>query len=433
MALTSRRADGAYIKKMRVPDTQIWIYPPTPGKKYHQIAYYLDGVRHTTSAGKTAKEAQAKASRIAAIVGTDAVKSLNTVSQMWSEWTSPNTARARVWGSKHQAAMEWIGKRHIDPTIGSLVCADLRRSDLQRCVDHAPTAQEGKRLRTALNTCLKWGFQESYLVKPVEQLLGGVHWVGTTRANLSRGQLSAPNVSEQGADPLWVPPDAIPGAEEVAELAYQMKELVGATVGALYVFAAAYSGMRQGELFALRAAKVDTANRRIRIDQQRVEAGGKVQVTAPKNRKNRTTIYPRRTPKTKRFPKGFDLAGEMARQQKKVQGIRGSQALMFPAPGGDMWNPSNFLSRRFHPAAAAARWPTKKVWRARGSNAPVQTDTLAWTWHSLRHVFCSYYLWDLKAKPVDVSQAVGHSSVEITLKVYASDAPGALERLGKLA
>lgn len=67
------------------------------------------------------------------------------------------------------------------------------------------------------------------------------------------------------------------------------------------------------------------------------------------------------------------------------------------------------------------------------SAEPEEVDGFVWTWHSLRHVFCTYYLWELSAKPVDVSQAAGHSTVEITLKIYANEAPGALERLGSLA
>lgn len=64
---------------------------------------------------------------------------------------------------------------------------------------------------------------------------------------------------------------------------------------------------------------------------------------------------------------------------------------------------------------------------------PTEVDGFIWTWRSECHVFGTYYLWELGAKPVDVSQAAGHSTVETTLKVYANKAPDALKRLGSLA
>jgi len=327
--------------------------------------------------------------------------------------------------------MKWLGTRHIKPTIGRLACEDLRKEDLRKCVDHAPTLGEGKRLRTALRTCLKWGYEEGYLVVPPDRLLGGVHWVGSDPEE----QKAAVKATEQGTDPNWVPPSAIPTHDAVAELAYQVGQVSGVDHwSGLAVLLSAYSGIRQGEMFALRARDVDTKTRQIRIERQKVEAGGLREITDPKGRKKRTTVYPTRTPPTKRYPKGFELAQAIARQKKWVIKKYGQDALMFPNPTGGMWSASNFRNRRFKPAATAAKWSTKKVKRMLANSAePEEVDGFVWTWHSLRHVFCTYYLWELSAKPVDVSQAAGHSTVEITLKIYANEAPGALERLGSLA
>ena len=59
---------------------------------------------------------------------------------------------------------------------------------------------------------------------------------------------------------------------------------------------AAYSGLRWGELAALTIRQVDTGTRVITVDRKVVEVAGHLYVEAPKCRKFRRTIYPRRTP-----------------------------------------------------------------------------------------------------------------------------------------
>ena len=52
-----------------------------------------------------------------------------------------------------------------------------------------------------------------------------------------------------------------------------------------------------------------------------------------------------------------------------------------------------------------------------------------WTWHSLRHVFCttaSLFTWGLDA--ADVSRMAGHANVRITLDMYVGAVVGVLDR-----
>ena len=58
---------------------------------------------------------------------------------------------------------------------------------------------------------------------------------------------------------------------------------------------AAYTGLRQGELFALTTDQVAAAARVITADRKVVEVSGKLFLEAPKGRKRRSTIYPVRT------------------------------------------------------------------------------------------------------------------------------------------
>ena len=63
---------------------------------------------------------------------------------------------------------------------------------------------------------------------------------------------------------------------------------------------AAYTGLRQGELFALTAAQIDPAARVIDVDRKVIEVAGQLIGGAPKGRKRRKTIYPARTPRPTR-------------------------------------------------------------------------------------------------------------------------------------
>jgi integrase len=51
-----------------------------------------------------------------------------------------------------------------------------------------------------------------------------------------------------------------------------------------------------------------------------------------------------------------------------------------------------------------------------------------WTWHSLRHVFCTTALFTWKLDPTDVSRMAGHANVRITLDMYIGTTAGTLDR-----
>ena len=54
--------------------------------------------------------------------------------------------------------------------------------------------------------------------------------------------------------------------------------------------------------------------------------------------------------------------------------------------------------------------------------------TGTWTWHSLRHVFCTTALFTWKLEATDVSRMAGHSSYRITLDMYVGTTAGVLDR-----
>ena len=205
-----------------------------------------------------------------------------------------------------------------------------------------------------------------------------------------------------GESPLFVDPGEIPAGEDVARLG----QAVAALRQGLYelmVHFAAYTGLRWGELTALTTGQISQASRVVTIDRKVVEVRGHLFVEAPKNRRWRRTIYPRAT------PGGWPLAELAAARIKEVRqeqaAGRNPLGLMFPAPAGGYWRSSNFRRRVLEGAYLAAGW--------RGT-----AESGRWTWHSLRHVFCTTALNIWRMDVSDVSRLAGHSNIRITLEMY---------------
>ena len=82
---------------------------------------------------------------------------------------------------------------------------------------------------------------------------------------------------------------------------------------------------------------------------------------------------------------------------------------------GRYWRSSNFSRNVLKRAYLAAGW------RDAGGNG-------TWTWHSLRHVFCTTALFTWKLDPTDVSRMAGHANYRTTLDMYVGATAGVLNR-----
>jgi integrase len=176
---------------------------------------------------------------------------------------------------------------------------------------------------------------------------------------------------------------------------------------------AAYSGLRWGEIAALTVSQIDMAARVITVDRKVVEVAGHLYVEAPKNRKRRQTIYPRLT------PAGYPLAERLAARIEEARTEQGSGSnplgLVFPSPHGKHWRSSNFNRN------VLKRAYLETGWRDADGNGD-------WTWHGLRHVFCTAALFTWKLDVTDVSRMAGHANYRITLDMYVGSTAGVLDR-----
>jgi integrase len=237
--------------------------------------------------------------------------------------------------------------------------------------------------------------------------LAKVHWQAGDRP------VPALAVTVAGESALWVDPAEIPSGGDVAGLGRALGAGMRGSRDELMANTATYSGLRWGELTALTIAQVDEPGRVMTVDRKVVEVGGHLYAETPKNRKFRRTIYPRLT------PGGYPLAEQLSARVHEARGEQGAGtnplSLIFPSPTGKHWRSSNFSRNVLRDAYLAAGW------RDSAGNG-------RWTWHSLRHVFCTTALFTWKLDPTDVSRMAGHSNYRITLDMYVGTTAVVLDR-----
>ena len=382
----------------------VTVYPAREQGGRWRAVWMENGVRRQCEAA-TEDRLAARLEKVTERLMADAPNLERAGADLIAWYLSPDRHPAtRPWSAKHADTQRRLCERFAAPVIAGITCQDIKAADMQRAVNAAPTPGEGARLHRCLSAMVTAGITGGYLTNP---RLREVHWQPGNRP------APAPQVSMQGEAAQYVDPAEIPAAADVARLGRALAAGRRGDLHELMAYTAAYSGLRQGELFALTAGQIDPAARVIDVDRKVIEVSGTLLTGAPKGRKRRKTIYPART------PQGYPLAGKIA---ARIQAARAEQnagtnplGLMFPSPRGTYWRSSNFDRRVLAPAYRAAGW------RDAAGNGP-------WTWHSLRHVLCTTALFTWKLDPTDVSAMAGHANIRTTLDMYIGTTAGVLDR-----
>ena len=187
-----------------------------------------------------------------------------------------------------------------------------------------------------------------------------------------------------------------------AELAKLLKAARGTRMYAPALLAAT-TGLRRGEVLALRWRDVDLDGARLTVNQalEETKAGG-VQFKSPKSKSSRRTVtLPALTVDALRRHKQ-----QQAEERMKLGLGKDPDGLVFTNPLGEMIRPRNF---------------TKEFGRI-----VKRTDVRQITFHGLRHT----HFTDLMRKGVNpkiVQERAGHATVSITLDIYSHVQPGMQE------
>lgn len=181
---------------------------------------------------------------------------------------------------------------------------------------------------------------------------------------------------------------ASPRAEMVF-LTSEQVETLATTIDARYatlINLAAYTGLRAGEICALRVGRVDLESARITVAESVTEVQGLgLHFSEPKTYERRTVTLP-----------AF-LAERLAHHLEHRPDD--PETLVFTSPEGSTLNHKNFYRRHFKPAVAAADLPTEM------------------RFHDLRHT-CAALCISLGAHPKAIQERLGHSSITVTLDRY---------------
>jgi integrase len=172
----------------------------------------------------------------------------------------------------------------------------------------------------------------------------------------------------------------------------------GDRLEALYVLAVS-TGLREGELLALRWEDVDLEAAVLRVSRTLTRNGGKVSVGPPKTKNSRRTVG--------LTDGAVEALGEHLTQQLEEMESVGSLyrpgGLVFANEVGGIVNPSNLRNRSLKALLKRAGLPAIRF-------------------HDLRHT-CATLLLSRNVNPKIVSEMLGHASIAITLDTYSHVLP----------
>jgi integrase len=382
----------------------ITVYPARFEGDRWRAVWYEDGERRQCEAVSEDRLA-GKLGKVTERLAADAPRMGRSGAELIAWYLNPDRLPvAERWSRRHADTQRRLCSRFAAPVVGAVTCQDIKTSHTQAIVNAAPTAGEGDRVRRMVSAMVSAGVDGGYLANP---RLAKVHWQAGDRP------VPAPAVAVAGESELWVDPAEIPSGGDVAGLGRALGAGVRGPRDELMAHTAAYSGLRWGELAALTIGQVDEPGRVIMVDRKVVEVGGRLYLEAPKNRKRRTTVYPRLSPGG--YPLAERLSARVAQARAEREVAANPFGLVFPSLAGKYWRSSNFSRRVLQPAYLAAGW--------RDCSGEGR-----WTWHSLRHVFCTTALFTWKLEASDVSRMAGHANVRITLDMYVGTTAGVLDR-----
>lgn len=404
---TNKKSKASYIT-----DFGIRIYAPKVNKNYWRISYVDQEGKLRDTTATSERLAMDRASEIEKLLMNN-VGNLphNTVAEMIDEFIKEKTkihsgGRAE-WGAKHKRSQLSIFRNHVLSAVGDKKCIRLDNSDLIKIIDTCGTVDVRDHVATAISTLIRWGSAKGWLLQNSDMLLRDLNKIANRKVKIA------------GESKHHVDKREIPTHAKVAAVAKAASEVTDVWWYELMFNLAAYSGLRFGEICDLDLTDIDLNQRQIIVDFQCLSDGGNKSRQLPKWDKQRTTVFPEVT------PSGYKLKANLKKRISELNKMNvtpvlqdgTSRKLLFPNKEGGWLCPSSFGNRVRRPAQEIAGWPKDS------------DGKFVWNFHSLRHVFCTYYFVDLKKKIGDVAFTAGHASPVTTLEMYVGITGGVLERM----
>jgi len=302
------------------------------------------------------------ATRFAAAVETDKSR---------GDWLDPRLGKVTFadW------ADEWLGQlSHLKPKTRLDYEVNLRRHVLP-VLGELPVGSIDRPMMKTFTSDLTAGGAGPDVVRIAAQVARHVLAVAVDAGALKANPASALRlVRQRKSEMLFLRP------EEVQALA----EAITPPYGALIRFAA-YTGLRAGEIGALRVKRIDFRRGRVEVAESVSDVAGQLIVGPTKTYANRHVPMPPR------------LLDELSTHLGQRRNDR--EELVFTSSQGGQLRHGNFYKTKFKPAVRAAGLP----------------DGLRF--HDLRHTYAAFCIAST-ADPYAVMRRMGHSSITVTYDTY---------------
>uniref|UniRef100_UPI0035B52AC3 tyrosine-type recombinase/integrase n=1 Tax=Symbiobacterium terraclitae TaxID=557451 RepID=UPI0035B52AC3 len=319
--------------------------------------------------GKREAEAAARKLAVQRDQGKLAADDRMTVAQLVELWlaeTEPKRAETTAYQYRNRL------EKHIAPMIGSVRIGDVRPHMIERFYQELIQGGPG---RAPL---------KPQTVGIIHSMLRSAFQMAVRRELVPHNPVAA--IPKPSGDP----------KEKVVLEPDQFRQLLNCLAGtrmAMPVMMLGMTGLRRGELLALRWANVDFKNAKIRVVEQLTRAGGKLVLTVPKSKKGI-----REVPLPALVVDALQVyRAEQAKRRKEAGPAWVDRDLVFDNGLGDYWPPTTFSSAL---AAAASR--------AGFSNL---------TPHALRHGYASI-VYDETEDMKLIQELLGHSTLAVTANIY---------------
>jgi len=265
---------------------------------------------------------------------------------------------------------EGVIRNHISPELGGTRLSQLASDQVQALYAAMKKNGASDRTRQLAHAVLHRALQTAAESKPPKIAFNPCDYVESPR--LPEGKVHR-------VEPFT--------AEEVRRL---LEAAAGCRLDALFVVAV-FSGLRQGELFALRWPDIDLESGAVSVRHSLEEVDGRLSLKEPKSGKARRVDLP---------PLAVTALWDH-RSRMLAEGHLGGP--VFCDTQGGWLRKSNFLRNVFRPVLRNAGLPLRRF-------------------HDLRHTSATLLL-GLGVHPKVVQERLGHSNISVTLDTYSHVAP----------
>ncbi len=358
------------------------IYAPSAGEtRYRVVTTDPDGHRvfykfsTEDAARRRARELEGRLSSSVLLPGR--ANAPTTVGQLIDRYLRSLSSRS----TRYAERQEYLLRMWVRPVLGELSLAGWTPSDSEAVLDRARGALAPSTVQnvgSAMRALVTFAFKNRWIPRE-----GDPMWMVRY----------SPTAEVQGQAVGFVARSSLPTDGDCRRL-FDALDAAGHRQWSLAMNLKHRSGVRWGELIALRPADLDfDGNRVVRIHRAVEQSRQGVAIKTTKNRQRRVSTFP------------ASLAEPLREWAEQTELIRGHEGLLFPGNDGGFANRRTF-QRIWARAARDAEWPMKR------------TTAAVWHPHDLRHVAACWLLFDVGLDAAVVSILLGHANAAFTLSRY---------------